>query len=64
MTQLLPFMNLDTQMPAPFDYLLFRIIDINEEYSFPLQPEYLVTVRECRTFSNKLIANMLEILYP
>ena len=41
MAQLLPFMNLDTQLPAPFDYLLFRITDNNDDYSFPSQPEYL-----------------------
>ncbi len=35
MAQLLPFMNLDTQLPAPFDYLLFRITDNNDDYSFP-----------------------------
>lgn len=41
MTQLKPFMDLDTPIAAPFDFLSFRILDNKEEYSFPEFPEYL-----------------------
>jgi hypothetical protein len=41
MVQLIPFMNLDTPLPAPFDYLIFRILDHNDNYTFPVDPVFL-----------------------
>lgn len=41
MVQLTPFMNLDTPLAAPFDFLTFRILNHNDEYTFPVLPEFL-----------------------
>lgn len=41
MVQLAPFMNLDTPLAAPFDLLVFRILDYKDEYSFSATPEFL-----------------------
>lgn len=41
MVQLVPFMDLDTQLVAPFDLLTFRILNHNDEYSFPVAPDFL-----------------------
>ena len=41
MVQLTPFMNLDTPLAAPFDFLTFRILDHQDEYIFPGRPEFL-----------------------
>lgn len=41
MVQLEPFMNLDTPIAAPFDFLTFRILNHKGEYSFPSTPNFL-----------------------
>lgn len=41
MVQLNTFMDLDTPIPAPFDYLIFRILDHNDRYIFPAEPAFL-----------------------
>lgn len=41
MVQLTPFMNLDTPLAAPFDFLTFRILNHRDEYIFPGNPEFL-----------------------
>lgn len=41
MVRLLPYMDLDTPLAAPFDFLTFRILDYNDEYSFPAMPDFL-----------------------
>lgn len=41
MAQLTPFMNLDTPLAAPFDFLTFRILNHRDEYIFPGMPEFL-----------------------
>lgn len=41
MAQLTPFMDLDTPVAAPFDFLTFQILDHKDEYTFPETPEFL-----------------------
>lgn len=41
MVQLTPFMNLDTPLAAPFDFLKFRILNYKDEYTFPVIPDFL-----------------------
>ena len=41
MAQLTPFMNLDTKLAAPFDFLTFKILNHKDEYNFPGKPEFL-----------------------
>lgn len=41
MVQLVPFMDLDTPLAAPFDFLTFRILNHRGEYSFPATPDFL-----------------------
>lgn len=41
MVQLVPFMDLDTPLAAPFDFLTFRILNHRGEYSFPVTPGFL-----------------------
>jgi hypothetical protein len=41
MVQLNPFMDLDTPLAAPFDFLTFRILDHNDRYVFPATPDFL-----------------------
>lgn len=41
MVQLTPFMNLDTPLAAPFDFLKFRILNHKDEYTFPVIPDFL-----------------------
>lgn len=41
MSQLKTFMDLDTPVAAPFDFLAFKILDNNNGYSFPEVPEYV-----------------------
>lgn len=41
MVQLNPFMNLNTPLAAPFDFLTFRILNHKDEYTFPLIPDFL-----------------------
>ena len=41
MVQLVPFMDLDTPLAAPFDFLTFRILNHRDEYSFPVTPDFL-----------------------
>lgn len=41
MVQLTPFMDLDTPLAAPFDFLTFRILNHKDEYSFLATPEFL-----------------------
>ena len=41
MVQLVPFMDLDTPLAAPFDFLTFRILNHRGEYSFPTTPDFL-----------------------
>ncbi len=41
MVQLVPFMDLDTPLAAPFDLLTFRILNHRDEYSFPVAPDFL-----------------------
>lgn len=41
MVQLVPFMDLDTPLAAPFDFLTFRILNHRGEYSFPVTPDFL-----------------------
>lgn len=41
MVQLMPFMNLDTPLAAPFDFMVFRILNYKDEFSFPDTPEFL-----------------------
>lgn len=41
MVQLVPFMDLDTPLAAPFDFLTFRILNHKGEYSFPVTPDFL-----------------------
>lgn len=41
MVQLTPFMDLDTPLAAPFDFLTFRILNHKDEFSFPETPKFL-----------------------
>lgn len=41
MTQLVPFMELETTLAAPFDFLTFRILDNQDEFSFLQNPKFL-----------------------
>ena len=41
MVQLVPFMDLDTPLAAPFDFITFRILNHRDEYSFPVTPDFL-----------------------
>lgn len=41
MVQLIPFMNLETPLAAPFDFLTFRILNHRYEYSFSIIPNFL-----------------------
>ncbi len=41
MVQLNPFMNLETSLAAPFDFLTFRILNHKDEYCFPVMPDFL-----------------------
>lgn len=41
MVQVTPFMDLETSLAAPFDFLTFRILNHQDEYSFPVAPDFL-----------------------
>lgn len=41
MVELAPFMELDSQTAAPFDFLTFHILNHRGEYDFPNMPEFL-----------------------
>ncbi len=41
MVELTPFMDLETPLAAPFDFLTFQILSHNDEYTFPALPDFL-----------------------
>ena len=41
MVELTPFMDLETPLAAPFDFLTFQILNHNDEYIFPSLPNFL-----------------------
>ena len=41
MVQLTPFMDLDTPLAAPFDFLTFQILNHKDEYISPVLPDFL-----------------------